>query len=142
MTEFAPLPPWPVLTSGMTGAPIAKRAADIGVGSVAFHYSESNRVYRRTMDGKAVGGPIGRYYWQPILVHGETRVSWLAGIGRLTKFPKKPQQYAPQLIGLDDVEDRIWSSRARAKLPDAIRDCEDIAVIREICRLLNVEVKP
>lgn len=143
MTEFAPLPPWPVLTADMAGAPIAKRAADIGVGSVAFHYCDSFRVYRRKVDGGTVSGPVARYYWLPILVHGETRMSWLAGAGRSPmKFPKKPQNFAGRLLGLDDVEDQLWSDVARSKLPDAVRYCEDVAVIREICRLLNVEVQP
>src|SRR5436305_1541402 len=99
------LPAWPYMPFDHNGEPIAPRAADIRVGTVAFFEDQNQRVYLADKPGDLGAKLLRRYHWRALVVTGETRLSWLCGVGRgCYKFPKK----AGTLIGKLDVEDQLW----------------------------------
>jgi len=63
-------------------------AKPFGVGSSVWVFNENRRVYAKGLgDGHlwSSSAPIWREHWEPLLVVGETRVSWI--IGHSLKYP-------------------------------------------------------
>lgn len=112
-----------------------QRRTEIKVGAVVFTHNVNRRVY--------FGGTRGneriseRHHFQPEMIIGETRVSWLIGPEwRPTKYPKRDPS---GLYGLADIEDRLWVESYAYRLSDAVRRCGDAEKMRQIARMVGFE---
>ncbi|TXH56937.1 MAG: hypothetical protein E6Q97_05490 [Desulfurellales bacterium] len=108
------------------------------VGMRVWSFNQNRRIYQRDASGKAVGGPIWREHWEPLVVVGETKVSWLVGppymlgsdTSRAAKVPKKswPGPYKTSEAGID----REAFVEARWSLAQRIEGCRDYDTLKAI----------
>lgn len=109
----------------------------IGIGTTLYMFNENRRVYERDENNKAKGGPIYAEHFEPVEIHGETKVSWLCGPRySVSKVNKKEIQSgrAGSYFTAEGMVDNIWANHHRYKLrclvdaaaPDQLRQ---IAVI-------------
>lgn len=121
----------------------------INIGTKLWRFDQNVRKYTKPKDG-GFGKLIWRESWVPMVVVGETRVSWLVGhvptageprldtIRATHKLPKAlfkagacPKDWALSEEHLDEL---VWAEEKRHKLADAVHRCHDPKVLREVDR--------
>lgn len=118
------LPPWPEHTPTTAGRPIAERIADLAVGKVAFVFDEHRRMYPANIPwrDRSPRNVSQRHFFVPTLIIDETRQSWITA--EYGKALKRGKQHSfgrvHTLIGLQDVEDRLWWHENRARIVSAL----------------------
>lgn len=133
------LPPWPWRDGDVLGE-LIRSVRDARVGVYALIHTQ-RRVYRRDESGRAQGGPIPRYGWEPALIHGETKVSWLIGSERwpenATRYPKKPKDGdgKPRIYGMEEFDDLMWRSENAWRLGEHVRSIKDVALLQRIAQM-------
>lgn len=133
------LPPWP-WRSEPKGT-IIRRFEEAAVGLYAMTSDHNRRVYRKNAEGQSVGGPIGRYYWAPVEIIGETKTSWLLQNWRDGEsYPKKPSDARPKrFYGLDEVEDMIWMDHHASRIGDHVKRIKDVGLLQRIAALTGYQ---
>ncbi len=111
----------------------------IGVGSTVWVFDENRRVYEKDANGRAQGGPIWIKHWEPQVITGETRVSWL--VGRWLKFPKNG---APGKVAFswEEVKEREWVAVHRYGIERCVNSCRDPQALRQIAALVGYTEAP
>lgn len=108
------------------------------IGMQVWAFNQNRRVYQRDESGKAIGGPIWREHWEPLVVVGETKVSWLVGpewmlgcdTSRATKVPKKSW---PGVYKTSEAEiDKAAFVEARWSLAQRIQGCRDYDTLKAV----------
>jgi hypothetical protein len=98
---------------------------------------------RRYLDRHS--GPIWRYHWEPCVIVGETRVSWLVGYDHSSrthhKCPKKG--YDPRIWAFSEAEidEQEWVQDHRSKIANEVHRCSDPAKLRKIAEILEWKPK-
>jgi hypothetical protein len=105
------------------------------VGCTVWRLCPNRRVYSERVGG----APIFRGYFEPRVISGQTRLSWILDDG--TKVPKRG---ADRNVYLSEkaVEDEIWIQMNRENIVDAIRRRAsgiDADSLREVAKLLGVK---
>lgn len=129
--ERGKLPAWPRYLDEHKGKPVCERVADLAVGTVIFQRDENTRIYERHPDG--FGRSIERYHYVPVLVTGETRVSWVLGNG--AKIKKSEPRW---VYGLADVEEEIWSRAHRWRIEAALAGASFLQ-LRQIAAIIGYD---
>lgn len=125
---------------------------EIGIGSKLWRFDQNVRVYTKPADG-SFGKLIWRESWVPMVVVGETRVSWLVGSvskyseeRKLTprvshKLPKAefrdggcPMDWARSAEHLTEL---VWAEENRSKLSERVLRCHDPRVLRAVWAALG-----
>ena len=136
MSEMQDLPPWP-WPEKVRGT-IIKRREDAAVGLFVLLHTD-RRVYRRDETGRARGGPIGRYAYEPAEIVGENKVSWIIGFAR-ANYPKVPSARRPaRFYGLEDVEDILWRGAHAYRLGDHVKGIRDIGLLQRIASMTGYQ---
>lgn len=133
------LPVWPdaYLREGTDRTEIAERFSEAAVGKIMFISTEA-RVYGRSSQVRS-----HLHSFRPERITGDTKASWLTGEGRLqSKHPKKPTEDRPStLYGLADVRDAVFIHEHGMHIGNAVRWCNDAAVMRQIAKLIGYDIK-
>ncbi len=130
--EKGKLPPWPRYHAEHKGKPVCERVADMAVGRVIFQRDENTRVvYERSADGS--GRSLERYHYVPVLVTGETRVSWTLDNGAKVKKSEPRWVY-----GLKDVEEEIWVRVHRWRI-EASLGAASFLQLRQIAAIIGYD---
>jgi hypothetical protein len=101
-----------------------------------YYFSLNEPAKEKAPKGKIwpSGGPIYREYWQEHEIVGETRVSWLLKHGG--RVPKKG---GPGIaFTAQEVDDDVWLHSKRHDIANAVRDCKDVSILRQIHALLKL----
>ncbi|MGY3588015.1 hypothetical protein [Bradyrhizobium sp. USDA 4350] len=141
------LPPWPRMPDGWDEAAIVpRRAAPLSIGAIVFVLTDT-RVYARKPGALSSGGPIERYRYEPRMIGGETRASWLltswSGPFHPDRADKVPKRDLSKVFGLDDVEDALWICAHQYKIAGAVGAlrCPDQArraALEQIAQILGM----
>lgn len=124
----------------------------VGIGSKLWQFNENRRVYTPPETKGGFGKIIWREHWSPMVICGETRVSWLVGYApsalnrnrtpsAVTKLPKAlfkdggcPRDWALSEEHLDELE---WAEENRHKLSAAVLRCHDPKTLRAVWAALG-----
>jgi hypothetical protein len=109
------------------------------IGKTVWRFDEYHRVYRKDENGLATGGPIYREHWQPIVVFGENRRSWLAGYER---YPYKIPKTGPHpgfALTEQELDDACWASEHRYRVYRAVesRMHDDLDFLKQIAAMVD-----
>lgn len=112
---------------------------------IIWYKDINRRVYKHDANGRAVGGPIEREYWQPKEVVKETSRSWMLSNG--VKVPKNTV-FPTGLFALTEqqVDDIAWFDENLHKVSNAVNNLgfgitryANIEKLREVAKLIEYE---
>jgi hypothetical protein len=124
----------------------------IGIGSKLWRFDQNRRFYAPPENKGGFGKLIWREHWVPMVVCGETRVSWLVGYAPSAinrhrtpsvthKLPKAefrnggcPRDWALSEEHLDEL---AWAEENRCRLSDLVQRCNDPKVLRAVDEVLR-----
>lgn len=113
------------------------------IGMKLWQFDPSIREYERNPNtGRAIGGPIWRKKWVPVVIHGETSRSWLVGREGFVNAPhlwdKVPKKIFPgNLVTSEEEIDKLEFVQARHNLAQRINDCRDYDALKAIEQILD-----
>jgi len=113
----------------------------IGIGTKLYRFNENRRVYKRDDNKRAIGGPIYAEHFEPIEIHGETKVSWLCGPEYdVAKVNKKEIQTgrAGNYFTAEGMSDNIWLKHHRHRIRDLV-DAAPADKLRQIAAIVGYE---
>lgn len=120
----------------MTTTPLA-------IGSTVWRFDINHRVYRGPTRSVSVGGPIYREHFRPVEIVGETSRSWLVGYGK-TKIPKANdgRECNGFFLTQEAVNDAVFREDHAYRISEAVGQCADVIVLKQIAALVGYEAKP
>lgn len=105
------------------------------IGQTVWRFDINRRVYKDPVTGEESRGPIWRYHWEPDVIVGETRVSWVTKYG--WKLPKKgahPRQWA---FSEQEIADRAWVVEHAYKIAAQVGKITNPACLRQVAELIG-----
>ena len=120
------------------------------IGDTVWMFDSSHRVYKRNIDGRAMGGPIFREHFRPALIIGETAKSWVLDASGL-KVPKMGGDvrycgsgpYGKRAVFMTQaaVDAACFRNGHQYKISKAVETCTDVAVLRQIAALVGYKAE-
>lgn len=105
----------------------------VKVGDNVWVFDINRRVYRRSENGKAIGGPIWKEHWVKRTIISETSRSWIIDCG--VKITKKNAQNV--CYSLEEIERRAFVHDNQYKISEAVKRVGDYDLLIQIAKLIN-----
>ena len=137
----------------MTSLVLPSDLRHLKVGDLLWFFDGDRRVYARDEKGRAVGGPIWREHWVPMVVLAESPVAWwmarsihshLIGepteqlefvvAAKLLKGRPLPGGWA---FGSEHIDEMAWVQQHRPAISCAVSRCDDPAILRQVAALVG-----
>lgn len=127
---------------------------DLKMGDVIWQFDVNSRQYR-TRKGHSYGSPIWRAHWRPMVIVGETKMSWLVvsqslaqyshgqalDPKRCVKLSKKNPDRISWVFSEEELDERSWINDNRVRLSEVIRDFKDYETLKKVAALINFQEK-
>ena len=105
--------------------------SELKVGDTIWRFDGSRRIYN---DKNA--GPIYREHWVETVIQGETSRSWLVGMFRTYKVPKKGP-HPGWAFSQKEVDDDCWVRCNRYKIEKSVAMVSNADVLRKVAELIG-----
>lgn len=105
------------------------------VGDTVYTFNHNRRIYSQD---KNQHGPIYAEHFFPVLIVGETRISWLTEYGG--KYKKIYDKHTPDSLRLftEEEKDRaVWLYENQYKISEQVRKSNDYDKLRKIKEILD-----
>lgn len=116
--------------------------SEVKIGDTLYRFDQNRRRYRAGPDGRSSGPPIYSEHFEPLVITGETKQSWLCregyGDAKVNKKTLRESNggFAYSWFTKAQMEDNIWRHEHRHRIREML-DRADAATLRRVAEAIG-----